>query len=372
MTTRHPHNDSPVTTACVGKSADIFPGKQMNNNFIFTQPLPDTHPEWLIMVGDALKTLKTWPNVGVRLWLTSPPYKNKFDYGIEGQCGLETSVEEYVQYQADVAREMLRCSTPDANLFYVIQDSFAGSGGPGGDYQRPDGTYRVQTIRGAREKGWPRKAQLLVPERIRIAFAEVGWSPVLKIIWDKSDPRRAAIDRPSYSYEEVLAFSRDADGLYEEIMLFSASPEHYWNRAAVLAPFSEKSLSQLATAYRGQAKREHTDGTDNPSELKRRIIKSMKGREGAFLRAVWKISSGNQPIVEVNGDTVPGIASFPELLAAICVNLGSAPGDLVADPFVGMGTTLLAALKWGRHAMGVELSPRFAEAARARIKNAGF
>jgi DNA modification methylase len=38
-------------------------------------------------------------------------------------------------------------------------------------------------------------------------------------------------------------------------------------------------------------------------------------------------------------------------------------GDVVLDPFAGTGTTLLAALKWGREAIGVELVPRYAKLA---------
>jgi site-specific DNA-methyltransferase (adenine-specific) len=326
----------------------------------------------MLHCGDAYEVLKTLRSESVRMFLTSPPYFCKFDYGVEGQCGLENSLDEYIAYHEVVAEQMLRVATRDANLFYVIQDTFNGSGGTGGDFLGEDG-YRVQTVRGPREKSWPRKAQLLIPERIRIAFAQIGWVPILRIMWDKSDPRRAARDRPSYSYEEILAFNREDNGLYEEIMLFSANPIHYFNRNAVLAPFAESTKAQLDTNYTGQSQHDHSkDGTEDPSDTKRRIIKSMNGREGAYLRAVWRIPSGNQPVIEHNGIITKGIASFPSLLAEIAVNLGSAPGDTVCDPFSGLGTTMLAALKWGRNAIGIELNPMFCSATRHRIAKAGY
>lgn len=95
-------------------------------------------------------------------------------------------------------------------------------------------------------------------------------------------------------------------------------------------------------------------------------------RAGAYLRSIWQINPGAQPKIQVNGEMVKGIACFPLKVAEICVNLGSAPGDIVCDPFAGMGTTLLAATKWGRNSIGIELSPKFAAATRQRLKDEGY
>lgn len=42
-------------------------------------------------------------------------------------------------------------------------------------------------------------------------------------------------------------------------------------------------------------------------------------------------------------------------------------GDVVMDPFVGMGTTLIEAQRLGRHGVGIELQTSVAEKARARV-----
>jgi DNA modification methylase len=184
----------------------------------------------------------------------------------------------------------------------------------------------------------------------------VGWVPILNIIWDKRDPRRAAKDRPSYSYEHIL--------------LFAKSPDHFWNREGVLKPFSQSSLKQLQEPYTGQARSDYTNtNQENPSDTKRRIIKAMQQRRGAYLTAVWHIPSGNQPVVTVDGEEVRGIASFPELLAEICIRLGSERGDIVADPYCGMGTTAKMALKLGRQFRGVELNPLYYKATLERTKD---
>ena len=43
------------------------------------------------------------------------------------------------------------------------------------------------------------------------------------------------------------------------------------------------------------------------------------------------------------------------------------PGQTVADPFAGSGTTLLAANALGRHAIGADLDPTAIETARQRV-----
>jgi len=43
-------------------------------------------------------------------------------------------------------------------------------------------------------------------------------------------------------------------------------------------------------------------------------------------------------------------------------------GDVVLDPFVGTGTTMLAAAKWGRNSIGVEIDPEFVRLAWEKLR----
>lgn len=65
-----------------------------------------------------------------------------------------------------------------------------------------------------------------------------------------------------------------------------------------------------------------------------------------------------------NHPTVKPIALFAYLL-----HLGSRPGDTVLDPFVGSGTSMLAAKMTGRDGIGIERERRYVEIARLRVKN---
>jgi site-specific DNA-methyltransferase (adenine-specific) len=58
---------------------------------------------------------------------------------------------------------------------------------------------------------------------------------------------------------------------------------------------------------------------------------------------------------------------MPEALLERIVRVSSNPGDLVLDPFAGSGTTLAVAKRLGRHYLGIELSPDYAERVRRRL-----
>jgi DNA modification methylase len=52
------------------------------------------------------------------------------------------------------------------------------------------------------------------------------------------------------------------------------------------------------------------------------------------------------------------------------VELASAPGDLVLDPFMGVGSTGVAAVELGRRFVGIEIDEGYLNAARSRIEAA--
>jgi DNA modification methylase len=79
-------------------------------------------------------------------------------------------------------------------------------------------------------------------------------------------------------------------------------------------------------------------------------------------RAIWEI-----PSVRANDDHE---AKFPIELPRRLIRLLSAPGDLVLDPFIGSGTTAVAAIELSRRFMGFELMPEYVRLAQTAVEAA--
>jgi adenine-specific DNA-methyltransferase len=84
---------------------------------------------------------------------------------------------------------------------------------------------------------------------------------------------------------------------------------------------------------------------------------------------VWhvpKVSAGR-----ASPERTPHPAQMPIELAERIVRACSQAGDLVLDPFAGSGTTLLAAIRNGRNAVGIEREAAYAEIAQQRLSRYG-
>ncbi|WP_233185566.1 site-specific DNA-methyltransferase [Thermotoga sp. SG1] len=82
-----------------------------------------------------------------------------------------------------------------------------------------------------------------------------------------------------------------------------------------------------------------------------------------FTRSIWRFPPESAKKV---GHPAP----FPEELPYRCIQLYTFKGDVVLDPFAGVGTTCVAAAKTGRHFIGIEINPEYAKKGEERIKEA--
>lgn len=84
------------------------------------------------------------------------------------------------------------------------------------------------------------------------------------------------------------------------------------------------------------------------------------GNHQRWFRQVWSDVGG--------ASTRSHPAPFPEELAERLVRMYSFAGDVVLDPFLGTGTTSVAAARWGRNSVGVEIDPGYMEMAESRLR----
>lgn len=81
-------------------------------------------------------------------------------------------------------------------------------------------------------------------------------------------------------------------------------------------------------------------------------------------------SSANMIKVEtLPDDHIYHEAQKPLNLMKLLIELTTRPGQLVVDPFMGSGTTCVAAKEISRNYIGMELEPRYYEIAQKRLKN---
>lgn len=74
-----------------------------------------------LLCGNAEDALKAIPNESVHCIVTSPPYYSLRDYGVDGQIGLEDTVNEYVLSLCRVMDQLYRILRKDGLLFFEFR-----------------------------------------------------------------------------------------------------------------------------------------------------------------------------------------------------------------------------------------------------------
>ncbi len=341
-------------------------------NTTTTNPRTSGLPTGQILVGDALNHLRTLPTGSVDTVVTSPPYFRLRDYQVNGQIGLEGSVDEWVAALRTVMAEVARVLKPEGTVWLNLGDT----------YSRATG------------HGTPPKGLVLAPEKLLLALHEDSWLTRNKVIWQKPN------GMPS-SVRDRLATT------WEPLYLLTRTSHYFFDLDAIRVPATSKlnrpGTTGSATKYATTAgKRPAWSG---PAAGVNSGLAAMKARGltahplGKNPGDVWTI-----PTAAYRG---AHFATFPEALvrrplqatcpqrvcatcgiawrrARVATSLGSLavlgalrkscgcddrawqPG-VVLDPFFGAGTVGVVAEQLGRRWIGIELNPDFATQARQRI-----
>jgi DNA modification methylase len=229
--------------------------------------------------------------------LTSPPYYWQRDYEVAGQIGHEPSINGYVSALADVFREARRVLKESGLFFLNIGDTYySAKGRPHGQDLKNAGRQMARrTLRAVDGPG------LGLPRKSLIG---IPWRVALALQQDDWTLRSNIIwERPG-CLGEPTAKDRPWRS-YEHIFMFAKSVRYYFNRPA---------LAGSEDIWRFPAR------PDNPAYH---------------------------------------FAPYPLELVSRCLAVGCPDTGTVLDPFVGSGTTMVAALQSRRSAIGIDLHPEY-------------
>ena len=299
--------------------------------------------------GDCRDILPTLPADSFDCVVTSPPYWGLRDYGVDGQIGLEPTLDAYLETMVGVCRELRRVLKPTGTFWLNIGDSYNAHPGQRKttDAAGPKQVSNAGALSApSRSTSWLKPKDLcMVPNRLAIALQDDGWYVRSEIIWHKPNPMPESVtDRPTSSHEKVW--------------LLTKGERYFYDAAAISEPFvlprGGRTIargvhgSSQARSVSGQADRSNIGGFTRTNDMRN-------------ARNVWSIAT--QPFKGSHFATMP-----PELVER-CVLAGSPKGGLVLDPFGGAGTTGLVADRFGRNATLIELNPAYFDMSKRRISD---
>lgn len=193
---------------------------------------------WSVYQGQAEEVLRRFPSESMNCVVTSPPYFWLRDYGVDGQIGLEETVNGYVQAINSVMDEVKRVLCKDGLLFLNIGDTYYSGKGESQGIDRKSTKrrfgLRVVDKSGGLDIGIQRKSIIGIPWRVAIEMASRQWVLRSPIIWYRENclPEHVG-DRPSRSYEYVFMFAKDRRYFFNKKPLIDKKVEEdMWTIAA--------------------------------------------------------------------------------------------------------------------------------------------
>lgn len=300
-----------------------------------------------ILQGDAYDRMREIEDESIDCIVTSPPYWQLRDYGIEGQLGLEKTAEEYLEKLIAVFDEAWRVLKDSRTVFVNMGDTYSNvnskfiSGSNNKNYYIDKQTAKIRKKTDIR-----RKSKMMISERFAIAMIERGWILRNEIIWHKPNVVPEAVrDRFTNDFEKIYFFTKNEKYFFEK----------------QYEAFSEKTLTAFKDGIMPTGKKKMLGAGESRTGM-REVNKPWKAacnEKGRNMRSVWKIAA--------KGISEAHFATFPEELVKRCILAGCPENGIVLDPFMGSGTTLKVAKQLNRSGIGIELKKEYIEIAKQRI-----
>lgn len=257
---------------------------------------------------DALEFCKSLPSNSVKLIITSPPYNIGKEY--ETKRG----IDEYISDLLPIIYELERILTKDGSICWQT-----------GNFVDDGEVYPLDIY--------------FYPY-----FKKLGLHLRNRIIWH---------------FGHGLHCSKRFSGRYETILWFTKSNEYTFNLDDVRIP----SKYPGKRYFKGEKKGEISGNPKgkNPEDVWKMTIDRLVDDWDA---QIWEIPNvkNNHP------EKVNHPCQFPVELVERCVLALTNENDIVYDPFCGVGSTLIAALKNNRQAYGTELEQTYVNIGMERIQ----
>jgi site-specific DNA-methyltransferase (adenine-specific) len=261
-----------------------------------------------ILCGDSLQILKDFPSNSIHLVVTSPPYadKRKRTYG-----GI--SADQYVPWFLPIASELHRVLKPDGTFILNIKESVTTG-------ERD--TYVIDLILQLRKQGWL-------------------WTE--EFIWHKKSCHPGKWpNRFRDAWERCLQFNKQRRfAMYQD---------------SVMVPMGDWAKTRLRNLSETDKRRDNS-----------RVNSGFGKKVSNWLNRTMVYPSNVLHMASETGNKNHS-AAFPLSLPQWFIKLFTKENDLVLDPFLGSGTTAVAAKLLGRHYVGIDVMPAYVELTKRMLK----
>jgi len=253
--------------------------------------------------NDTVEFTKKLPSESVQLIITSPPYNIGKEYETR------VSIQEYLESQKALIQELIRVLNPRGSIGWQV-----------GNYVEKSEVFPLDIYY------YP-------------LFKDMGLQLRNRVVWH---------------FGHGLHASKRFSGRYETLLWFTKTDCYTFNLDDVRIP----SKYPNKRYFKGEKKGELSGNPrgKNPSDF-------WESLQNDFDSGVWDI-----PNVKANHvEKLEHPCQYPVELVERCVLAMTNEDDIVYDPYVGVASSLVAAIKHGRRAFGVDRSEDYIEIGRKRI-----
>lgn len=259
---------------------------------------------------DALSFLKAQPDNSIKLVVTSPPYNIGKEYETR------TSLKQYLDEMRPIVSEIYRVLTDDGSVCWEVGNWVS--------EKEPKEVYPLDIY-------------------YYELFKNCNFILRNRIIWH---------------FEHGLQCKNRFSGRYESILWFTKSNNYTFNLDDVRIPSKYPGKKSFKGENKGRLS--GNPKGKNPSDLWMAITNRLLDD--------WETQIWDIPNVKANHpEKTIHPCQFPVELVERCVLALTNKNDIVYDPFAGVGSTLVAALKNGRRAQGTELIQEYIDEGIKRI-----